>query len=49
VRASGVLQGYFAATMIEMVLQLLLVNASPNVSTLVERQQHLLPASSISG
>ncbi|NBJ10935.1 M48 family metalloprotease [Microvirga sp. SYSU G3D207] len=36
-----VLQGYFAATVIEMLLQVLFVNASPNVSTLAERQQQL--------
>jgi Zn-dependent protease with chaperone function len=35
-----VLQGFFAATITELLLQMLLVNASPGVSTLVERQQY---------
>jgi Zn-dependent protease with chaperone function len=36
-----VLQGFFAATVTEILLQMLFVNASPDVSTLVERRQYL--------
>ncbi|MDN2583767.1 M48 family metalloprotease [Aquibium sp. ELW1220] len=37
-----VIQGFFAATVIEMALQLLLVGSSVDVSSLAERQVHLL-------
>jgi hypothetical protein len=36
-----VIQGFFAATVVETVLQLLLVGASVDISSLVERQVHL--------
>jgi Peptidase family M48 len=36
-----VLQGFFAAMIIEILMQLLFVNASPNISTIAERRHYL--------